>query len=387
MSILTSSQLRLLGIFSFFTLMNFLFAGEKPVQFQFLTRVQVAGVYNDNLIIGTESRTPLPALADRYMTYTVDLGLGIALPFNQNLTVQYGYYKEDEQQVTFLRRVDQSFAVAWQGNIGGFLYYNLKADYRSYDFTELSDLDFNQLSVKLFSLWQFRNGARLHLDVSRQEKRFVQSSDNVTGYSLVNARETRVNLRLQKWVWRDWRLSVRVLGGAIEYDPTRSIFLNNLSGLLPTQARRDIRWVVQPEVGKLLWRDALLVTIGLQGEVNHSNTDYYDFWGIRGLTDVGWSVAKNHFVALETGYGMYRYPRRQFDSCYQNTKEDFRLSLALTYQWDITAYLTAEVKYQLLYNNSNDAMDYNPFTTLTYSTFQQNQIQVNVKVDMSRLIF
>ncbi len=364
-----------------------LWAQKTSPVFQWITRAHIAAIYNDNLVIGTESRTPLPPLDDRYLNYTVDVGFRLALPFSQYLTAMYSYNKEDEQQVTFLQRVDQVFYGEWWGQLGRFLRYQVVARYQSFDFVELSELNFNQFSLKGYTVWQIPNGMQIHLDVSREQKRFVRPSDNVTGYSLVDASENRFNMRWRKWVTHHWQIDFRLLVGAIVYAPTKSVFLNNLSGLSPVQQRKDKRLILHPRIGRLLWNDALYLSGGIQVEQNNSNSDYYDFSGVQVTGDVAWSLTTHHFLAVEGAYGVYRYPRRRFDSRYRNTKEDFRLSFAVTYQWEITAYLELELNYQLLQNNSNDSIDYNPFTTLTYSTFQQNVFKATVHVDLGRFLF
>ena len=361
--------------------------GAVNSRFEGIVRLQVRGNVNDNLVIGTETRSPLPALGDTYLDYSLRMGVRVHLPFQQSIGAYFTYYKEDEQQVTFLRRVDQTLALDWTGNVTRYFAYYVIAQNRSFSFEQLSELNFDQLSIKAFTTLQFTWGLKVQTDFSHERKHFVQHLDNITGFSLVDATENRVNVQLTKWFTSHWQLRLRFLKGQIRYAPTTAAFLLSLSGLNETTGRQDNRTLWQGGIARLLANNQVLIYLGRQIEQNESNSAYYTFRGKKALLDVGYTPAENHFIAVQSSMGKYTYPHRQFDVRYQNIKEDFRLSVMVSYQWQMLEYLQLELSYQFIRNDSNDSIDYNPFTTLTYSTFNQNIARVRLTVDLSELIF
>ncbi len=350
----------------------------------FILTGSISAISNDNLIIGTETRSPMKPISAQFLTYSVTAGVNMALAVSHRLAAAYSFYVENQPQASFLRRNDHTLSLDVKGQAGNSFGYVVNGAYRLYHFKELGSLNFNQTHLHGAVYYQLPFGLMLEGGYFYLNKHFTEDDNNITGYSLVTSTQQKFEARAKKWLGKRFRLSLRYSAGNLHYEPTSSTYLNHISGLSPEQERIDHFFAVQPELLILLWGNRVLFNLGYQAERNSSNSDYYEYSGLKALADIVIAPHPKHTFTVETNFGVYDYSLRQFDVRYKNTKEDFRTTVFVTYQWEVSGLLNLQINYNFMKNDSNDSFDYNPLTSRTYSSFTQNFFRASLEVQFGQ---
>jgi hypothetical protein len=188
----------------------------------------------------------------------------------------------------------------------------------------------------------------------------------------------RGEVRLRYWLRDDWRL-------AVTYRIDVFTFSGNLLwsgaplaafvGLPEGTERQDITNTVQPEISYVAG-GSLVLTLGYRFEDSRSNSAAFTYRAHRAIGAGYWEITDRHILFAEVRYGRYDFHSFQFDSRYRNTRSDFRLDVAANYRFVLNDRFYLQARYGLLSNDSNDSIDFNPGTSLSFSTFSQNRFEL-----------
>lgn len=213
----------------------------------------------------------------------------------------------------------------------------------------------------------------LRYELSSQD--FTGDAPRLTFANLDNTSH-RGEARLRHWLGDAFRLALTYRVDVFSFssnlspDPRLAAFV----GLPPDIGRVDLVNVLQPELTVLF--DTFIVTLGYRLEDNRSNSDAFTFVGHRGIASAYWEPSDSHILFGELRVGRADFYRFRFDSRYRDTRADLRLDAAASYRFVIDDHLYLQGRYSFLSNDSNDALDFNPATSLSFSTFRQNRIEV-----------
>jgi len=187
----------------------------------------------------------------------------------------------------------------------------------------------------------------------------------------------RGEVRLRYWLRNDWRLALTYRIDVFTFssnllwsDPPLAAFV----GLPEGTERRDITNMAQPEVSYVAG-DSLVLTLGYRFEDSRSNSAAFTYRAHRVVGAGYWEITDRHIVFAEVRYGRYDFHSFQFDSRYRNTRSDLRLDVAANYRFVLNDHFYLQARYGLLSNDSNDSSDFNPGTSLSFSTFSQNRFE------------
>jgi len=188
----------------------------------------------------------------------------------------------------------------------------------------------------------------------------------------------RGEVRLRYWLRNDWRLALTYRIDVFTFssnllwsDPPLAAFV----GLPEGTERQDFTNVVQPEVSYLAG-GSLVLTLGYRFEDNRSNSPAFRYRAHRTMAVGYWEVTDRHIAFTEVRYGIYDFYSFQFDSRYRNTRSDLRLDVAANYRFVVNDSFYLQARYGLLLNDSNDSINFNPGTSLSFSTFSQNRFEL-----------
>ena len=188
----------------------------------------------------------------------------------------------------------------------------------------------------------------------------------------------RGEVRLRYWLGSDWRLALTYRIDVFTFssnllwsDPPLVAFV----GLPEGTERQDFTNVVQPEVSYLAG-GSLVLTLGYRFEDNRSNSPAFRYRAHRTMAVGYWEVTDRHIAFTEVRYGIYDFYSFQFDSRYRNTRSDLRLDVAANYRFVVNDSFYLQARYGLLLNDSNDSINFNPGTSLSFSTFSQNRFEL-----------
>jgi hypothetical protein len=356
----------------------------KKKTFRVIREISVAQSSNSNLIIGTETRAKTDPLRDSIGNLAVTFGLEKIFPQQGNATLLFRFGNVSQQNVTTLRSQNLTVSAMATKFFGPKATLRFNGDFDSYAFYNFRDLSFNETRLRL-EFERFTGlGLIYELGANFRNKRFHNRIANVVGFTLVNSRRAEVGIRLKYWQTRWLRLGGRYLLTWEGWDKTDSQYLQFLSGLTADERRNDFTHSVQPEITVVPFRQ-FAVTVGYQFQQNLANSDYYRFRAHSLVYQGTLKLGDSHVIFAEGSYGIVDYYRRRFDMRYLNTKEDFRTTFALQYDLRFMPFLYINAKYTYFANDSNDAIDFNPATSLTYSNFAQDVISVGARLDLTEV--
>lgn len=355
---------------------------SQPGSLRIIKELSVAITGNSNVIVGTETRSKNDPIRDTIGNFSAAVGLFKSIPSQGNVSVLYRYTFVNHDQTPILRTRSHSLSASAEKIFGQKGTLRLEASFAVFDFYKFGELSFAEYRLNA-GLKRFTDlGLIYEMQVRFRGKGFLNEVSNTVGYTLVDSRRFEAETRLKYWQTRSLRLGLRANLAREAWSATESAYLQFLSGLGAGEGRHDLTHSLQPEA---TWvpAESWALTLSYQLQRSISNSDYYSFWGHSAIFQTTLQIGDRTLVFAEGSYGVFDYPRRHFDSRYQNTKEDFRTSLSVRFEHRLADYLSFEAKFTHFSNDSNDSIDYDPRTSLTYSSFTQDVFTLGLRFDLT----
>lgn len=189
----------------------------------------------------------------------------------------------------------------------------------------------------------------------------------------------RGELNVRLWPRSNVRVGAIYTLERLEFSPDLDYSIQSVAafvGLPQGESRRDVTNAVQPEVAWV--RDGLVLGLGYRFEDSHSNSDAFTYISHRAVAIAYWEPCKGHSLFVDARYGPYGFFRFHFDPRFVDTRHDTRLDVVANYRYVVSSHLYAQARYTRVRNVSNDSVEFDPITSLSFSTFAQNRIELSV---------
>lgn len=341
-------------------------------------RLRLSGWSNDNLIVGTETRTQTEPIQDLTGNTLFDIAITGDVSQSGSYSVDFLLDVVQHQETEFLRERNRLLRGSFIGTIGDRFHYGTKIEYGWNKFPNLSNANSRKIGLSSYLRFYLLKGLLGVLRYDYASSEFPNIGTGAAGYSLIKSKSHEFTFDVRKWLSDKIRFGLTYKFKGTKYASTESVYLIGLTGLGENEERFDNYFRVQPELTYVIRRNTLL-NGGFKLINNNSNTKYYDYSGIGSFFDIIQRFNNSTSLSAGISYGLYSYDKRQFDSRFLNFKKDYRTTIMLTLLHNINDNILIEFSYRSNRNSSNDSINFNPTTSLTYSTYTQNVIAVDLE--------
>lgn len=345
----------------------------------FVKEFGFGGSYSDNLNASIETRSPLSALQER--TGLLNGGLGYTWNYGKR-NYLYSIYRLNfahHQNFTDSRMREQSIYFQLNNNFSKITTLNISTEIKSDNFYQNDILNFYNANANLFLRQYLVYNLILELEYGFIKTDFYNvDRNNVVAYSLISKLGNSFKGKLKYWVFPTVRLSTQFLMSLVPYKSTSSPYLIDLSRLSAGEKRKDIFSAGKIDAAYVLPISDILLDVGYVLELNKSNSSYYRYTSNNVVFDIIWNIGERQQFLSQMKYGLYDYYDRQFDTRYQNTREDVRLYFTFSHSYRLTGNLRMITRYGLISNDSNDSIDFNSVTSRSYASFNKNDISTTL---------
>ncbi|MBI1927513.1 hypothetical protein HYR99_25135 [Candidatus Poribacteria bacterium] len=361
-------------------------SAQYPDGVRFIKAFQISGGSNNNILVGKQTLFLNAPQRDFVSNAQAKLGFQTTVAgTSQQLTGSYQFDLSRFAELPNWNGRTQALHLTFErsaesrGEVTSSL-LQLRGNFQSYDQNN-DEYSFLQYQIGAHLKRFLPKGFLVELDYDFKRGDFLSDTNKDTYYN-ITSNTHRLQARVKLWHSTRARSHLRYQLALPRYAGNLSDLLEGLSGLTRGQIRRD--WT-----HSLLWEWRYLpstrapFSIGYQFQNNRSNSPYYRYRAHQvGLVSiVNFRFKGENRLIVKGEWGFFDYYQRRFDSRYLNTRKDWRIGVNLTYDRPLIRLLTLEVKYSLIDNNSNDTIDFNPDTSISFSSFSQSLAQIALKTN------